>query len=475
MNSSQSPAGLRKGAVGAPGIVFFVVAAAGPMAATVGAGPVTFMANGVGSTGTYVIAALVMLVFAVGFAAISRHVSSTGGFAVLISRGLGERWGFAGAAVALLAYSSVLIGIVGLFSFFTNSIILGLFGWDIPWPLLALGVVLVVALLGYRDINLSARILGALMVLEVVSLVVFAVIAIASGGDSGLSARAFDPAQVFSGSPGLAFLFAFSAFIGFEATVIYGEEAKDPKRSVPLATYIAVALIGGFYVLVTYAIGIGYGPDKVVDAAMASPATFVFDINTRYVGEWATIIMKVLVITSLFAVLLSLHNTVSRYVFALGRGGFLRASLGTAHPRHASPHRASLVVTAVTAVVVIAFIALGADPFLDLYSWLVGLGTLGVLLLQLSASAAVIGFFRRNRVESNPWKTIVAPALGGLGLLAVFILALVNFGVLTGVTSGPITVLPALIPIVAAVGLAWGIRQQKRGASLDSSFQEDHA
>lgn len=87
--------------------------------------------------------------------------------------------------------------------------------------------------------------------------------------------------------------------------------------------------------------------------------------------------LTVLVLTSYFAALLALHNTLSRYVMSLGgRAGGLPSLLGATHKRFKSPSNASVAVSVVTAVGVVGFAVGGADPFLQLFAWLSGLGTL---------------------------------------------------------------------------------------------------
>ena len=114
---------LKRNAVGTAGIVFFVVAAAAPLAATLGASPLVFGATGVGGPGAYLAATLVLLLFAVGYATMSRYVTSAGGFAAYISRGLGRPWGLAAAFVALLAYNAMLAGIFGQLGAFAHDIL----------------------------------------------------------------------------------------------------------------------------------------------------------------------------------------------------------------------------------------------------------------------------------------------------------------------------------------------------------------
>jgi amino acid transporter len=454
---------LKRNALGTGGIVFVVVAGAAPLAATLGASPLIFGAVGVGGAGTFVLAGIVLLLFAVGYAAMSRHVISAGGFAAYVSRGLGAPWGFAAAFIALLAYGCMLAGIFGQLGAFAHSIMLDKAGVDLPWQAwVAIGLA-AVGILGYNDIKLSARVLGVLMITEVLILLILDFAVVGQGGNSGLSAVAFEPSKVFSGAPGVAVMFAFSTFVGFEVAAVYGEEAREPRRTVPRATYIAIALIALFYSFTMWAIAMGYGAAKVADAANADPVNFVFGLNERYVGSFTTDLMNFLVLTSLFAAVTAFHNTLSRYVFSLGRAGALPAALGRTHRRSGAPHIASIALTVTTTIIVGIFALFGADPFANLFAWLVGLGTVGVLALLAAVSLAVIVFFRRTPGDDRPWNTVIAPVLGFAGLVAAIYLSVHNFDALTGVTSGPVTLLPWLIPLAALTGL--GVWYAKRASS----------
>jgi amino acid transporter len=68
------------------------------------------------------------------------------------------------------------------------------------------------------------------------------------------------------------------------------------------------------------------------------------------------------------------------------------------------------------ALVVLAVLMLaGADPFAEIYAWLVGVGTVGVLVLQATVALVVVVFFRRTRLDRRVWHTVVAPLLGAAG------------------------------------------------------------
>jgi amino acid transporter len=457
---------LKRNAIGTAGIVFFVVAAAAPLAATLGASPLVFGSTGVGGPGAYLAAMVVLLLFAVGYATMSRHVTSAGGFAAYISRGLGRPWGFAAAFVALLAYNAMLAGIFGQLGAFAHDILRDQLSIDLPWQAWVAVGLAVVAILGYRDVQISARVLGVLLICEVLILLLLDVVILGDGGDSGLTLTGFEPAKVFGGAAGVAVTFAFSCFVGFEATTIYGEEAREPKRTVPRATYVAILAIGVFYTVTMWAIGAGYGSGAVEKAAHDNPVAFVLDLNTRYVGSTATDIMNLLVITSLFAVVLAFHNTLARYLYSLGRAGVLPSPLGRTRASDGAPYVASALQSCTTTLIVGLFAIFGADPFLNLFAWLVGLGTLGVLVLQAAASVAVIAFFRRTRADTRAWQTLVAPLLGLAGLLTAIYLVLHNFDVLTGATSGAVPLLPWLIVLAALGGLATWAAMRDRGIDL---------
>lgn len=458
---------LKRHAVGTVGIVFFVVAAAAPLAATVATAPITFGETGRGAPGAYLIYGIILLFFAAGYAAMSRHVTSAAGFAAYIEQGLGRIPGFAGATLAVFSYTLTLLGVYGAFGYFTNAIVKQELNFDLPWYFWSLAGVAVAGVLGYLEIDLSAKILGVLMVAEMSLLVLFDIVAPARGGASGVSLSAFIPGNVFAGAVGVTILFASTTFIGFEATAIYGEEAREPRKAVPRATYTAVAVVGAFYTITMWAIGLAYKAGAVQSAAVTDPANFVFNVNTQFVGKWSTDVLDVLVITSYFATLLAFHNTLARYLYSLARGGVLPSPLRETHPRWRSPHVASIVITVTTVIVVAAFAIGRADPFLVMFSYLAGLGTIGILVLEATTSISVVVFFRRKRSGANLWSGLVAPLLGAGGITAAIVLGVTNWKTFTGATGGLAAQLPWLLVAAAFAGvvLAWVKRGSVRTIS----------
>jgi len=437
-------------------VVFLVIAAAAPMAAMVGNVPLALIyGNGAGLPAAYLISALVLLCFSVGYAAMSRRVINTGAFYTYIARSLGKPSGVASAYVAVLSYGALTFGLAGAFGYYT-ALVLDTLGVSVAWWVLAAGAVLLVAFLGYRSVDLSAKVLGTLMVLEFLVLIVFNVLVVAQKGTAAFPAESFSPTQVTSGSLGIALMFAFFSFVGFESAALYGEETQDPERSIPRATYIAVASIGVFYVLTSWIIVGAAGASQAAAQAGVDKGVFVFNLIQQYGGEVLYDVSAVLLCTSVLAGYLALHNASSRYLFALGREKVLPKRLGHYHPDHFSPHIASITVSVLTAAVVGAFAISGGDPFVVMVPSLIGVGTLGIIALQAAASLAVVAFFW-GRSDRELWQCVIAPAIGFFGLVTAFVMAVTHYPTLTGSSDVLVNSVPYVLVAVAAAGVVMAL------------------
>jgi amino acid transporter len=444
--------GLRPGRIGVLGIAFFVIAAVGPMAAIVGASGLVFAANGPAAPSTYVIAALLFAVFSVGYVAMSRHVSNAGGFVAYVARGLGTRAAGAAAGLAVLCYLAVACSLYGIFSVIAEATLEAELGIHLPgtaWLFITLALVTGLASWG---VDVSLRTLGVLLLCEVIVLLVLDIAVIADGGASGNSLSGLEPSSVFGSGFGIALLWCAACFTGFEATVVFSEEARNPRRTIPRATYLSIAFIGGFYALTTWCLSNAWGVGAIRQTAIDRPADFIFAATDEYVGSAWSSIMQILVVTSFLAMLLGFHNLFARYVFALGRAGMLPEAMGVADRRGGTPRRAALAIGMVQLVVIGAFLVAGADRYTVLYAWLIALGTVAFLVILALASVSVFTFFRRTGTAGSVWATRVAPAVACAGFIAVIYLAIDNYTLLLGGQGGVARWLLLLIPVVAIAG-----------------------
>ncbi len=455
---------LRAGTLGVGAVTFFVVSAAGPLVAIAAGVPVAMLlGNGAGIPAMFVIAVCILLTFAAGYTAMAHHVRSTGGFYVFAARGLGGHAAGGTAAIALFSYTSIQIGLYGLFGSAASDFIRAHAGIQLPWWLCACAAMLVAAVLGYRQVDLSARVLATLVICEY--LVVFVLdIAVLTGGSAEISAAAFMPAAIERGSPAIGLLMCFAAFIGFEATTIYAEEARNPARTIPIATYLSLLLIGGFYVFSSWCLvaAVGHARLSAALSVLHDPTTFVFQIADERAGMALATAMRLLLLTSAFAAILAFHNSISRYLFAMGREGLLPERLSRTHLLHLSPHVASVTQSLSAWVIMMLFVVAGADPITVLFARVSAVGTLGVVALMAIASAAVLGYFRG---QSGNWLRVRAPSLvSTVSLLCVFTFGCVRFDVLAGGFSPLVEWLPVLLLATAAVGVLMADALRRRDA-----------
>jgi len=452
---SESSGGLR-GVLNTPKIVLLVIAAAAPLAAVVGTVPLAFaLGNGAGVPAIFVFAGVVLLCFSAGYAAMSRRIVNAGGFYPYFSLGLGRPPAVAGGLVAVISYNAASIGLTGAFGYFAK-LAGDAYGLHLPWEVWSGAAILVAGVLGYRQIDVSARVLALLMIAEIGVLAVLDFAIIASKGLHALPLASMSPSTVFSGAVGVSMMFAFMSFIGFESASLYGEETRDPRRTVPRATYTSVVVIALFYALTSWVAVGGIGAGSVQKVAGSQLGGLFLLLGANYVSPVLSSVMQILLCTSTLAAILALHNATNRYVYVLGRERVLPGWLGQVHPRHHSPHRASLVQTVLTVGVATAFAVARLDPYTNLATSLLGVGTLGIVVLQLFAAVSVIGYFRR-RPDAHWWRTRLAPALGVLGLGASAVLLVLNFPLLTGTDSAVVNSLPWLLVAAAVLGIGYAM------------------
>ncbi len=445
---------LRKNALSTGAITFMVVSAAAPLTAVGGGVPPSMLfGNGAGIAGTFGIVTLILLAFSVGYVAMARHLKNAGAFYAFTASGLGGRMGGAAALIAILAYNTMQIGLLGLFGAVASGTF-GAYGINLPWYVWAYVAIAIVAVLGYRQVDLSAKVLIGLVALEFLIVILLNLSILTSGGNSGLEFSPFSIAQITSGTPSIGFLFCFAAFIGFEATTIYSEEARDPAKSVPRATYASVLIIGVFYMITAWLMVMGVGTENLMPTlqALPDPAVFLFDLSGRYLGGALTQVMGILFVTSILAAVIAFHNAVARYKFVAGREGILFASIGVTHNTHQSPHVGSVIQTVLALAVVTLFAVLGLDPVLNLFVWLTQLGTLSILGLMAMTSFAIIAFFRRDARGEKPLSTLILPLIAGVVLAYLYVIIFRDFGALTGASGALAWGLPALTLIMGALG-----------------------
>ena len=461
--SDPAPANtrLRKNALGVIGIVFFVLSAQAPLTGIAGATPLSVgIGNGAGAPGAYLLIGIMITIFAVGFIAMSRHVTDAGAFYAYIGRGLGRPAGTGSALTALWCYGTVQAAMYGLYGAVVSGLLAQYGHVTVPWWVCAVITMLVIQGVGSFGIDMGARVLAVLVGLEISILLAFAFgVLFTGGGGHGGSisvAASFSPSHVLSGAPGIAIVFAIASMLGFESTAIYAEEAKDPKRTVPRATYLSVVLIAVFFAFVTWMLVSYYGATHATaaaDAALKSGGTaFLFNAVSGMLGSWAGTAANFLLASSLLAGILAFHNGINRYVYSLGHHGTLPIAVSRVN-RRGAPWVAGTIQTVMALALVLPFAISGSDPVLTLFAWFSGVAVLALMVLYFLTTVSVVTFFARTKAETRPWQTRIAPVLAGLMILGVTYLVIANFTTLIGGNTRTAVWLMVTVPVVFVLGL----------------------
>ncbi len=458
---------LKPNTIGLIGVVFMVVAFSAPITAMSGNVPVAVgYGNGIGAPAGFILATIVLTIFSFGFTALAKHITSAGAFYTFVSRGLGKPLGLGTGFLSMLAYMTMEAGLCGIFAVFAQQTFHDQLGIDLPWLVYALIAVLVMSLLSYRDISLASKVLSVVLIGEVLLLgaVAFSVL-FHGGGSDGLMPESLNPVNSLStnglvaGSVGVGLLFAFWSWVGFESTAIYGEESRDPKRVIPRATLIAVIGIGVFYAFISWAMVAGNGADQAVALATSdNPFQMLLTPTEVFVGPWAVTAMQWFMILGSFACALAIHNSATRYLYAIGRDEILPAVLGRSHAKHQSPHVASVFQSCFAAALLVICFFTGVDPYGELYVLVAMFATISFLIAQTLTSVAAIWYFhvrKRHPETASWWRTVLSPIIGGAGMIYVIYLLLSNWEIAAGPAGETLVgkAVPWIVFIVLVIGV----------------------
>jgi amino acid transporter len=420
-----------------------------------------------GATPLAVVLALVACLFvAISISQLARHLPSAGGLYTYSARGLHPTvgffvaWGYmlAEPIVAPLLY--IVFGNV-LSVYLNNHFSTPLWLWA---PFAAAAGIAVWALV-YRGVRISTETGVALGAFEIVVFLALAItLIIAAGGNNTLSV--FGPSTGNSAGLGGVFagmVYTVLAFIGFEAVAPLGEEARNPRRTLPRAVILSCVLVGVFYVICYYGATVYFGPDKMADPKNGFLAFNGGDpwdgLAAKLWGPFAILVLLA-ILNSAFANSNAGANAATRVGFALGRVGILPRQLARVHPRFKTPyiaiHVQGVLGIAVALGLGAALYNSGSAPGpLNAFALLGTIATIIVVCIYILTNLANIVFYmREQRAELNVLWNVIVPVLGVVIFIPVLIAAFgIDFG---GLGISPLSAPANAAPWVVVVWLVIG-------------------
>jgi amino acid transporter len=445
----------------------FILAVSAMTPLTVVAGAIPLGYGEVKETGipvAYAFVAAVLGIFAVGLAAMARHVPNSGAFYAYATAGIGRPAGVATAFIALVAYNAMQIGLYGAFGIAAETA--GeVFGVHFYWGFWVLLAWLAVGTLGLVKISLNARILTVLVCAEVVIVLTLDIVMLGHPHGGTVSLATLNPGLLASAGGISMMVGAVAGMVGFETPLLYASLTKDPRRTVARAIGLTLLLGAVLYGGSAWAMSVISGPDNIIAIASKHTTDLFFYLPKPHVAGWVMDIAAVLFATSLFAAMLAFHHTVARYSLTLAREGVLPAWLARTRADEV-PVGGSVVQSTLALVVLLLALVLHFDPTRDLFFYGTVSGGLGVLILMTVAAVAVVRFFRRNPHGETRWRRAIAPGISAVFLILILLVTVAFFGELLG-SDDPLRVwsAPLAFLLVAAAGVGWAraLRRHRPG------------
>jgi amino acid transporter len=421
--STTSDTSLERDAIGLTELLFQSITHMAPAVATaLSIGAATAFAGGI--TPLAVVFAMIAVLFtAYSMSQLARHLPSAGGMYTYVGRGLGPFLGWLMAWAFALAEPLVMPILLGGFGFYGAIFLSSYLGIDIPyaWIGLALVCAAVVWFLTYRGIALSTRAGVVLGVIEIVIFLLISALLIVNAPQNTLNV--FIPGAEGALPAFQGMIFCLLAFVGFEAVAPLGEEAREPRRTIPRAILWSAVLVGLFYVFNYYAATVYFGPDRMTEF-------YTFNEGDPW-GFMANAVLPIGGLLIVFAILNScLANAnagataATRSLFAMGRATLIPRAFAAVHPTYRSPANAVHFQAILAIVIAIPLgLVLADDPFpgsgpLNVYVWLGTLIGLVFAFMYIAVNVACIGYYlREGRSEFNVLKHIVVPVLGVITMI----------------------------------------------------------
>jgi amino acid transporter len=352
---------------------------------------------------------------ALTLAQIAKYLPSAGGFFTWVSRGLGARVGWFISWLYAL-YTPLLPGLVlGLVGYISDQFFKANYGFSIPWQWWVIVGVTLCALVSYRGIRLSGRLLMITGSIEILILFALSISGLLSPGKGGINLSGFNPASA-PNSHGLylAVVFSIVAYTGWESVASLGEETENPERNVGLAMWASVLAIGIFWAFAVWAMLVGWGTTQATSfgAAANNP---MLTLAHRY-WHGADIILLVALWNSGLAAALALFNQSTRMWYGMASAGALPKQLKKVHPRYLTP--SGTIATEWVVALISAFILyLVYNPLTGFGFYAFALSFAIVLIYGAASIATGVYFWRERRSEFNPILHLIFPIVTTCALI----------------------------------------------------------
>jgi amino acid transporter len=354
---------------------------------------ITTMA-GIAAPLAFAVAFFIVLAIAVCMVQLALHLPSAGGYYTYISRALNPKAGFLAAWMFFLYEPLTAAVNLAFLSYMLHNIVKMEAGINCPWYLFFLFAVLLITVLIYRGIEISAIFVMWLTAIEILIVAALAVASFMHPGDGRIHLGDFISLHSFRQKGFfVAVVFSILIFTGFESVAPLAEETRDPRRTLPRAVLLSTSLTGIFFVICAMALLTGWGNSHINSFANSTEAPVILLAKRLWGRAWVLVLIAVT--NSILAVAIAGNNAATRVFFAMGRARSLPAVLAYVHPRFQTPRNAILLQTFLTLAIGLG-VGFWIGPDQEYYVLGVAM-TLGLMFIYCAGNIAVFFYYRRER------------------------------------------------------------------------------
>lgn len=406
----------------------------------------------------YALATISLVLVGMNLSRLTSRYAAAGSFFVYISRSLGPVTGGLVGWGLIVAYLGTAMAVTVGVAIFLESV-LKPFGMHVP-SVIVYGVTVGLAwLLAYRDIKMSSRVGLGLEVASIAVILFLAITILAKHNGALIDMKQLTLDGASFGGIAQAAVFAIFSFVGFESAASLGRETKDPLRTIPRAVITSTLAAGGFFVVMSYIMVLGYNDDAGALAKDGAPLdTLAAGVGIAGIGTLIYIGATI----SAFACALASINAAARLLFSMGRYQFVHGSMGLVHAEHRSPHIAVTISAALTFLM--PMLMLGMDD-MTAFGVFGTVATFGFILGYLLISIAAPLYIKKQGELKT--RDIVTGVLGSLAMLGALV------GSVYPMPAYPYNVLPYVFLGYLAVGLIWFLSLKKRSPQIIANIEKD--
>ncbi|HEY0185640.1 MAG TPA: APC family permease [Rhodopila sp.] len=421
--------------------------------------PVMYGNTGDWSWLSYALGTVMLLFVALNLNQFARRSTSAGSMYAYICRGLGVTAGAIGGWSLIWAYLGISMAGVTGFSIFADKL-LGMAGVHVPFIVLFGGCVFAGWYCAWRNVQLSTMLMLVLEAASMALIVLLCGISLVHHGFAVDHAQ-FDTGTLPLSGLGLGVVVAIFSLVGFECATAFGDEARNPLKTIPRAVVLSLLISGAFFVFVTYVmVQATRGATPPLDQMDAPLNVMAALLNVPLLQ----IPLSLGAMISFFALCLSCINAGGRVIFAMGRHGLFHPSTAGAHQVNATPHVAVSVMAVIAFAVPTVGTLAGLAP-LDVFSYVGTLAAFGFLVPYVLITVAAPVYLGKLS-QRRPVDMVVCVA--SLALLVIPVV-----GSVYPMPEPPVNYFPYLFLLYLAAGIAWILHVRRRSPDALAGIQLD--